>query len=155
MSYFNDLVLGRRRDLGSYTFTRDAIKAFAGRYDPQRFHLSEEEAAQTHFGRLCASGWHTAAVWMKLNTKTWDREIEAYIADGNPRPVIGPSPGFENLKWIKPVYVDDTITYYATLTGKRALSSRPEWGMLDAFNEGFNQVGERVFSFNGHVMVRI
>ena len=153
MSYYEDLQIGLRRNLGSYTFEKDDIIQFARKFDPQRFHLSEEGAAATHFGRLCASGWHTGSVWMRLNTLHWQKEIDAYVAAGNPRPVLGPSPGFEDLKWIKPVYAGDTITYYGTFVGKRPLKSRPGWAMLDALNEGVNQDGTLIYTFNGHVMI--
>lgn len=155
MSYYDDLEIGRRRDLGSHTFEKDDIITFARKYDPQRFHLSEEAAAQTHFGRLCASGWHTASVWMRLNTLNWQAEIEDYIAQGNPAPVLGPSPGFENLRWLVPVFVGDTISFYGTFIGKRAMRSRPGWAMLDAANEGINQDGVPVISFTGHVMIQM
>lgn len=155
MSYYDDLEIGQRRNLGSYTFEKDDITTFARKYDPQRFHLSEEAAAQTHFGRLCASGWHTGSVWMRLNTLHWQKEIDDYVAAGNPRPVLGPSPGFENLRWLVPVFAGDTITFYGTFIGKRPLKSRPEWAMLDAANEGINQDGVPVISFTGHVMIQM
>ena len=153
MSYFDELETGIRRNLGSRTFAKDDIVKFARKFDPQRFHLSEESAAATHFGRLCASGWHTMSVWMNLNTLHWQSEIDEYVAAGNPRPVLGPSPGFEKLRWIKPVFVGDTVTYYGMFTGKRKLKSKPGWGMLDATNEGYNQDGDLVMSYNGHVMI--
>jgi len=153
MSYYDRIQLGLRRDLGSYTFEEADIVQFAKRFDPQRFHLSQAGAADTHFGRLCASGWHTGSVWMKLNTSLWQKEIAAYVADGNPPPPIGPSPGFENLQWIKPVFCGDTITYFGTFTAKRPLKSRPGWAMLNALNEGVNQEGDMVFRFEGHVMI--
>ena len=70
-------------------------------------------------------------------------------------PVLGPSPGFENLKWLKPVFAGDTLTYYGTFTGRRELRSRPGWGMVNAFNEAENQDGNLVFSFEGHVMIAL
>lgn len=155
MSYYDDLPIGVRRDFGSYTFEKDDVIEFAKKFDPQRFHLSEEGAAETHFGRLCASGWHTASIWMKLNTLRWQKEIDAYVAAGHQRPVLGPSPGFEDLKWLKPVFVGDTISFFGTFTGKRALKSKPGWAMLNAQNEGINQHGDLVFSFTGHVMIAV
>lgn len=153
MSYFHDVELGVRRELGSYTFDRQAIIRFAEKYDPQRFHVSEAGAADSHFGRLCASGWHTAAVFMKLNTICRQKEVADYVAAGNPAPLLGPSPGFENLRWLKPVFAGDMLTYYGTFTARRELKSRPGWGMVDALNEAYNQDGVLVFSFEGHVMI--
>ena len=66
MKFFEDIAVGERAELGRHTFTAEAIKAFARRYDPQAFHVDEAAAARSHFGALCASGWHTAAVWMRL-----------------------------------------------------------------------------------------
>jgi hypothetical protein len=70
---FDEIVLGRRERLGSYTFTPEAIIAFARNYDPQPFHLSEEGGAATHFGGLVASGWHTGSVWMRMRVDQWQR----------------------------------------------------------------------------------
>ena len=64
--FFDDLVVGRTRDFGTHLFTADAIVGFASEFDPQPFHVDPEAARRSHFGGLCASGWHTAAVWMKL-----------------------------------------------------------------------------------------
>ena len=66
-TYFEDIVVGEEHVLGSHTFTADEIIAFATKYDPQPFHLSEEAAAKSQFGQLCASGWHTAAMFMRLS----------------------------------------------------------------------------------------
>ena len=65
MTYFEDLRVGTRTEVGSHTFTADEIRAFAREFDPQPFHLDEEAAAGSHFGALCASGWHTAAVCLR------------------------------------------------------------------------------------------
>ncbi len=62
MRFFEDIEIGVTEQLGSYTFTAEEIKRFAAKYDPQPFHMDEKAAAESHFGALCASGWHTAAV---------------------------------------------------------------------------------------------
>ena len=72
---------------------------------------------------------------------------------GEPLPEIGPSPGVENLRWLKPVYVGDTVSYSATVTATRAFASRPGWGLLSFTAKGVNQTGEEVFRFDGKVMV--
>src|SRR4051812_7644145 len=109
MKYFDDIAIGERYELGSHTFGPSEIKTFAKRFDPQRFHIDEDEAKRSHFGALCASGWHTAVVWMRLMIEYRKREDEAARARGEKIAAIGPAPGFRNLKWLKPVYVDDTI----------------------------------------------
>ena len=66
MNFYEDAEVGRRRELGAYTFTAEAIKKFAAKYDPQRFHVDEEEGRKSLFGGLAASGWHVASVCMKM-----------------------------------------------------------------------------------------
>lgn len=153
MKAFEDIEIGDRLELGSLTFTPEAIVAFARLYDPQRFHLSDEEAAKTHFGRLAASGWHTAAGWMRCWV-TWSKaEAERAAREGRRLARTGPSPGFDNLVWKKPVFAGDTVRYTSTVTAKRESASRPEWGLVSHRNEGFNQAGELVFGFDGIVFV--
>jgi acyl dehydratase len=147
---FEDIDVGLSADLGSYDFTRDNVLAFARRYDPQPFHLDDEAAARLHFGRLAASGWHTAAAWMKCYVATNDR-LRAEQAMGVES---GPSPGFTEMKWLRPVYPGDRVRYSTRITNKRELGSRPEWGLIFSHNEGINQHGELVFSFSGRVLVR-
>ena len=147
MKFFEDVVVGERFEVGRHTFTADNIKAFARRFDPQLFHLDEAAAARSHFGALCASGWHTAAVWMRLMVEHQRSEDDARRARDEPVAVLGPSPGFRELKWLKPVYVGDTITYSTEVIETRASSSRPDWGLMTIRNTGVNQKGEPVISF--------
>jgi len=95
MDFFEDLAVGARDEIGAHTFTAEEIKRFAGSFDPQPFHLDEAAAAKSHFGRLLASGWHTQAVWMKLNVRHWQRRRSERDAAGAPNAKIGPSPGFD------------------------------------------------------------
>lgn len=147
MKFYEDLVIGDRAEIGTHRFAADEIKAFARAYDPQLFHVDEEAAKQSHFGALCASGWHTAATWMRLMVQYRRRQAEAMAARGEPIPVFGPSPGFRDLKWFKPVYAGDTIGYATEVVDKRASISRPEWGLVNFLNSGANQHGETVVSF--------
>ena len=147
MKFFEDVVVGERFEVGRHTFTADNIKAFARRFDPQLFHLDEAAAARSHFGALCASGWHTAAVWMRLMVEHQRREDAARRARDEPVAVLGPSPGFRELKWLKPVYVGDIITYSTEVIETRASNSRPDWGLMTIRNTGVNQKGEPVISF--------
>ncbi len=150
--YLEETEIGLTVELGSHHFTREAIVAFAQIYDPQPFHLDEEAARQGPFGVLSASGWHTAAAWMKCYVAT-NQAAEAKIrAEGRQPGMLGPSPGFTNLKWHKPVTPGDTITFRATVTGKRELKTRPGWGLVFSLNEGVNQKGELVYSFEGKVL---
>jgi acyl dehydratase len=150
--YLEEIEVGRVVELGSHHFTREGIIAFARQYDPQPFHLDEDAARSGPFGVLSASGWHTGAAWMKCYVATNQKAEAEMRAQGREPGVLGPSPGLDNLRWLKPVTPGDTISFRTTVTGKRELNSRPGWGLVFALNEGFNQKGELVFSFEGKVM---
>ena len=153
MKFFDDIAVGERYAIGSHTFTAAEIKRFAEAFDPQPFHMDEAAAEKSHFGRLCASGWHTMAVWMKLNVRETKRQDDEIAARGAPLAAVGPSPGFDALKWLKPVYAGDTIDFETEITAKKASRSRPRWGLVTFSNIGRNQNGEVVVSFTGHVFV--
>ena len=146
MFFFEDFVVGRRRDIGSFTFTSEAIKAFAAQFDPQGFHLDEEVGRKSLFGGLAASGWHVGSVCMKLLITDGQRQAKEALARGEEFAVLGPSPGFRELRWIKPVLAGDTIGFASEVASLRASESRPAWGILEARNSGTNQRGEPVFS---------
>jgi acyl dehydratase len=153
MKFFEHIQVGEHTQLGRHTFTSEEIKIFAARFDPQPFHLDEAAAARSHFGKLCASGWHTACVWMRLLIVGHRREDDERRARGEPVAQLGPSPGFRDLKWLKPVYAGDTVSYASEVLETRVLSSRPEWGMVSLHNTGVNQHGEPVISFVSSVFV--
>lgn len=153
LPFLRDAEIGWVRDLGAYPFSAAAIVAFAEAYDPQAFHLDEAAARRSHFGGLCASGWHTAAAYMNRLLTTRARDA-AYTATRGPVPEAGPSPGFKNLRWLKPVYAGDTVRFSTKLTDKRASASRPGWGLAFARNTGVNQRGEPVFAFDSAVFHR-
>jgi acyl dehydratase len=146
MNFFEDLEIGRRREIGSFTFTAEAIKKFAAQFDPQRFHLDEEEGRKSLFGGLAASGWHVGSVCMKLLVANGQRQTQEAIARGEKVAVWGPSPGFRDLRWLKPVLAGDTITYATEVASKRTSEKRREWGIVEARNTGTNQRGELAFS---------
>lgn len=153
MSYLEDTQIGKRRCLGSFTFTAEAIKAFAQKFDPQPFHLDEEAARKSLFGGLAASGWHTTAVYMKLLVADITREVRERKARGETVAPSGPSPGFTNLRWPRPVLAGDTITYFYEATSTRPLASRPGWGIAFGKTEAFNQRGELVLTFENSVFL--
>ncbi|WP_457299808.1 MaoC family dehydratase [Phyllobacterium sp. P5_D12] len=146
---------GVERDLGTYTFEADEIISFATKYDPQRFHVDPEAAKKSNFGGLCASGWHTTAVWMRLNVKDIMSEVKSAIARGEQPPQFGPSPGFENLKWLKPVYAGDTIRFTRTINSTRALKSRPGWSMMQMSSAAYNQAGDKVLEFDSAALIAL
>lgn len=146
--------IGETITLGSHTFGAEEIKAFSSKFDPQPFHIDEEGARGTLFGRLCASGWHTAATWMKCNLLHREDAGEAPWDGPGPRPVFGPSPGFEKLRWLKPVYAGETITFTRRSTAHRALATRPGWRVLIMDCEAFDSTGDKVMEFESSVLVK-
>jgi acyl dehydratase len=153
MKFFEDIRVGETVEIGSHVFTAEDIKTFAQRFDPQPFHVDDEAAARSHFGRLCASGWHTACVWMRLLIDRRRREDDERRARGEAVAQLGPSPGFRDLQWLKPVYVGDTVSYGSEVIETRPLNNRPGWGMISMHNTGVNQRGEQVISFISSVFV--
>lgn len=146
---------GERRELGSYVFTAESIIDFARQFDPQRFHIDAEAAKDSVFGGLCASGWQTAATWMKLNIASIVADVKAASAEGRTLPEFGPSPGIRNLRWFKPVYAGDEIFYSRTVRGARPLNSRPGWSILESTAEAHNKAGELVMSFSSAALYRM
>ncbi|MBB5047607.1 acyl dehydratase [Rhodopseudomonas rhenobacensis] len=147
MQFFEDLVVGQRQELGSFTFTAELIKAFAAEFDPQPFHLDEEAGRGSLFGGLAASGWHVGAVGMKLLVADGQRQAAEARARGETPAVWGPSPGFRELRWIKPVLAGDTIRFATAIESLRTSETRPQWGIVQARHTGTNQRDELVFSF--------
>jgi acyl dehydratase len=153
VSAFDRIAVGEPRELGSHHFSADEIKRFAVAYDPQPFHTDEEAATHSLFGGLCASGWHTGAVMMRTFVEFIEREAERARRRGEPPLRYGVSPGFDDLKWLKPVFAGDTITFTGEVTAKRRSKSRPGWGILTVTTRGNNQNGERVFAVTSHMFV--
>jgi len=150
-AFFEDLDVGRSVELGSHRFDAEEIVRFARSFDPQAFHVDPEAARASLFGGLCASGWHTAAIWMRLMVAHRQGLAERAAARGERPARLGPSPGFKDLKWLKPVYAGDEIAYRSTVVEKRASASRPDWGLVFNHNVAENGRGERVFEFRGCV----
>ncbi len=145
MRFFEDMEVGTIARFGSYAVTRDEVLDFARKYDPQPFHLDDEAAAQTFFGRLSASGWHTSAMTMAMVVK----EHERFGHQG-----LG-SPGIDELRFVKPVYPGDTLRCEREVLEKRRSQSRPDMGMFKARMRVFNQSDELVLSFVATEFVRV
>ena len=144
MRYFEDLEVGAETDFGSYAVTREEVLEFARKYDPQPFHLSDEGAANTHFGRLCASGWHTAAMTMAVIARKVVGEEQAGLG----------SPGIDELRWLKPVYPGDTLHVRGTILEKTPSRSRPDMGSFRTQTTVTNQDGDVVMTFISIVLIR-
>ena len=153
MKNFEDIAGGERASFGSHTFTAAEIKSFAAQFDPQPFHMDEAAAAASPYGALIASGWHTIALWMRHAMLYRQAEDDARRARGEPIAELGPSPGFRDLKWLKPVYVGDTIAFAAEVIEARPSQSRRKWGLVFSRNTGTNQHGTLVISFIGSALV--
>jgi acyl dehydratase len=151
-AYFEDRRIGEIAELGSHTFGRDGIIAFARAYDPQPFHLDEAAAKASLFGALAASGWHTAAVFIRGVVDARKTANEAARARGEAIATYGPSPGFRNLSWPKPVLVGDTVSFRVRLAEKIDLKSRPDRGLLASEVQGRNQKGELVFAVTSQIL---
>jgi acyl dehydratase len=146
MQYFEDIAVGGKASFGSYHVTREEVIDFASRYDPQPFHLSDEAAAQTHFGRISASGWHTCAMVMSMIVENLKNNKQAGLG----------SPGVDELRWLKPVYPGDTLRCETEVIEKRQSQSRPEMGIFKSRMVVYNQDNVAVMSMvsNGLIATR-
>src|SRR4051794_40133586 len=124
--YWEDLEPGSVRDLGDVTVSTEEIKSFAAQFDPQPFHLDEDAGQHSIYGSLCASGWHTCALAMKLTVENFLNESSS----------MG-SPGLEGLRWLKPVYPDDTLSLRYRITESRPLRKRTDIGLVRSVWEMF------------------
>jgi len=136
MIYFEDIEVGTKASFGHYRVTREEVLEFAGKYDPQPFHLDDEAAARTHFGRLSASGWHSCAMTMAMLVENMKSQQSAGLG----------SPGVDEIRWLKPVYPGDTLRCETEVIDKRPSKSRPEMGSFRSRLTVFNQDGAPVLS---------
>jgi acyl dehydratase len=147
VSWFEDLRIGDQFMTGRHVFGADDIVAFARRFDPQAFHVDEAAAARSHFGALCASGWHTAIAWMRLMLEHRRSAIEAARARGERIGQYGPALGMRDLRWLKPVYAGDALDYRSEIVEMRVSNSRPRFGLITIRTTGTNQRGELAISW--------
>lgn len=152
-NYFEDLIVGELVELGQHTFTRDEIIDFATKFDPQPFHLDDDAAKGSLFGALCASGWHTSSVWLRHLVDHRKRTADRMQFRGQRPARYGPSPGFETIRWFKPVFVGDTIRFTTKLVDKIDSRSRPSLGLLVSDNAGINQNGDPVYAVRAKIFV--
>jgi acyl dehydratase len=150
--FMEEIELHQRIALGTYTFTRENMIAYSRKFDPVGFHVDEAAGKASPYGAMTAAGLHTACGWMACYVAKNSAERLALERQGKTLPEVGPSPGFKNMCWLKPVFVGDVISYFTTATTKRALRSRAGWAMVSGFNEGVNQNGETVFTFESAVL---
>jgi acyl dehydratase len=142
--FYEDLEIGASTRLGSYEVTREEVLEFARKYDPQPFHLDDAAAAQTHFGKLAASGWHTCSMTMAMMVARHAVE---------PRAMLG-ALGIDELRWLKPVYPGDVLSCEMELLDKRLSKSKPGVGILTLKMTTFNQHGEPVLTMRPITLIR-
>jgi acyl dehydratase len=140
--YLEDFVVGQIFKTGSISLSAQEIKAFAAQFDPQPFHLDETAGSASFFGGLVASGWHTAAVTMRLMV-----ESDLKIAGG----LIGA--GADELKWPRPVRPGDTLHAESEVLEVRPSQSKPDRGLIKVRTRAFNQDGQPVMSFVANMVV--
>jgi acyl dehydratase len=145
MQYFEDLAVGTKASFGRYQVTREEVIEFARKFDPQPFHLSDEAAAQTHFGRLSASGWHTCAMTMAMLVENLEANKQAGLG----------SPGIDELRWLRPVYPGDTLRCESEVIDKRVSQTRPEMGIFKSRLTVFNQDDVPVMSMISNGLIRV
>lgn len=139
--YLDDIAPGMRITNGPVLVSAAEIKAFARQFDPQPFHLDEDAAAASFFGALAASGWHTAAIGMRLLVTGGPRLAGGYIGAGG------------EMGWTQPVYAGDSLTLDAEVVEIKRSRSRPDRGIVTMRSELRNQKGEVVYKLLARMMV--
>ncbi len=133
--YWEDMQQGQVIELGSVTITYDEIIDFATKFDPQPFHLDEEAAKHSIFEGLAASGWHTAALFMRLMV---DNLVNHTVSMG--------SPGVDEIRWLRPVRPGDTLHGQFNIVETNTSRSRPQMGIVRSRGEMYNQHDQLVMT---------
>jgi acyl dehydratase len=144
MKYLEDMEVGAESVFGHYDVTREEVLEFARKYDPQPFHLSDEAAARTHFGRLAASGWHTCAMTMAVIVDHISKDRQAGLG----------SPGVDELRWLKPVYPGDGLTVSGKVLEATPSRSKPDIGSVRSQVTVTNQDDVPVMRFISLVLMQ-
>jgi acyl dehydratase len=144
MKYFEDMEVGAETEFGHYDVTREEVLEFARKYDPQPFHMSDEAAAKTHFGRIAASGWHTCAMTMAVIVRHLSEDQQAGLG----------SPGVDDLRWLKPVYPGDRLTVSGKILEKTPSRSKPEIGSIRTETIVTNQDEVRVMRYISIILMQ-
>ncbi|CAN5173420.1 MaoC family dehydratase [soil metagenome] len=145
--YFEDVVVGATARFGHYRVERDAVIAFAAQYDAQPFHLSDEGAVGTPFGRLAASGWHSCAMMMAMTVE--HMRSNAHAVDTSLGAI-----GVDELRWLIPVYPDNVLSCQSEVLETIPSRSRPEMGIVKLRTTVFNQDDAPVMTLKAILMIR-
>ena len=133
---FEQFEIGQTKEFGQYEVTEAEVIEFAGKYDPQFFHLDPEAAKDSLFGALCASGWHTCAMTMAMMVENMDKTGRS----------LGGA-GVDDLRWKRPVYPGDVLSVRTEVVGLHPSESRPEIGIVKTRINVLNQDGTVVMEF--------
>ena len=139
--YFEDFVVGHVAEYGDMLVTAEEIKEFASQFDPQPMHLDEEAAKKTLVGGLCASGWHSCCMMMKI-------VADGYLLNSSS---MG-APGVEEIRWLAPIRPGDRLRVKATILEKREPKSRPDFGFVRTRFDVINTTGECVMHSTTNLM---
>jgi acyl dehydratase len=134
--YFEDYIEGDVHRFGSIVVEEDEVIDFARRFDPQPFHVDPDAAKLTQFGGLIASGWHSAALAMRLFADHYLTRVASHA-----------SPGVDELRWLKPVRPGDVLSMRVTVLKATPSKSKPDRGAVTSLVELFNQANEAVMTF--------
>ncbi len=145
MLHYEDIRVGQHQSFGRYEVTREEVVDYAAKFDPQPFHLDDEAAAKTYFGRLSASGWHTCAMTMRMLVDNMSTVQQAGLG----------SPGIDNLRWVKPVYPGDVLRCENEVIEKRRSKSRADMGLFKSRCRTFNQHDELVLEMVNNGLIRV
>ena len=139
--YWEDFVPGRIVEYGPRHVTREEIMAFAAEFDPQPFHLDEAAARASMLGGLCASGWHSCCILMRMSADSFVLNSSSMGA-----------PGVDEVRWLLPIRPGDDLTLRATVLSTRASNSRPDTGFVNVLLELYNAAGKCVMSLKAPLM---
>ncbi len=140
--WFEDFEVGQIFEYGQWLMKKDDMLAYARMYDPEPFHVDEEEAIKLGWGGLIASGPQVVSICRRLQK------------DGFPNAKVVISPGWDEIKWFKPVYADDTLSCQTEVLAAKELNSRPGEGALKLMNKLANQKGEVVAQMISNWFIR-
>jgi acyl dehydratase len=144
--YFEDLIIGEIARFGRCEVMREEVIEFASRYDPQMFHLDDQAASTSVFGKLAASGWHTCAMVMRMTVDYWK---DVGLAESS----LG-GMGMDELRWPRPVYPGDVLRCEIEALEKIESRSRPEMGIVKSRWSAYNQNEELVMTMISTGMFR-
>ena len=139
--FWEDFTQGRIFEYGPRRITREEILDFAAEFDPQPFHLDDAVARSTMLGGLCASGWHSCCILMRMSADSFVLNSSSMGA-----------PGVDEVRWLAPIRPGDDLTLRATVLSTRASNSRPDMGFVNVLLELLSATGKPMMSLTAPLM---